>query len=241
MWTSDDFKSKKQKYDMRSSAQGIKKMTALQIDGEEFINMTENVVLSDNHTFQTQICRGCGFAWCMPHNWIALRRVRGMIFLTPAFEQLIADPREYDPPQMIKTRGSLCLNKEQYAHFRQFIPGLISFNRIRKLSVTDLISLYKWEAPGRLFGTLPELGPTDKKRMKNVSLYDTDTVAGLIKSVIDELSKAQKWRIRPLTEKHECISIDIKGKPVHKWKALYKAKDKWGLILGEQFIIEIIS
>jgi hypothetical protein len=242
MWTSTDFETYQKRFDFTSSEQGKPTFTALKIDGKDFFNMVEQLdgEIDDDQIFQTIICDHCGFHHCASGNWVAIRQLNNFVFLIPAF-QSIADEQvsaEYDPPYLLRQRGAYWLTLADFNEFKKFVPELDKQKTINELTKLELILLFKWDTPHKIFGDFPNFQPLRKNHVLVASELDNETIFDTIEQKLTELENANEFSIHALTDVDNVVSLYFDDDETTEWKALYKTDNYFGLLLGGTFKIE---
>ena len=243
MWTSTNFETYPKQFDFTSSEQGKPTFTALKIDGKDFFNMVEQLdgEIEEDQIFQTIICDHCGIHHCASGNWVAIRELNGFVFFIPAF-QAIADEQvsgEHDPPYSLRQKGAYWLTLSDFNEFKKFVPELAKQKTINRLTKFELISLYKWDTPHKMFGDFPNFQPLRKNHIMVTSELDNETIFKIIEQRLTELENAKEFTIQKLTDSDDIISIYLDDTATTEWKALYKTNNQVGLLLGGTFKVEI--
>lgn len=243
MWTSRNFKTYKKQFDFTSSEQGKPTYTALKIDDTDFINIIEALdgEIEDNQVFQTIICDHCGCYHCASGNWVALRQCDNLFFFIPAFEELEnkLDKGEYEPPYSFRQKGAYWLTLEDFDKFKKLIPELDKQKSINHLNKFELVSLYKWDTPHKMFGDFPNFQPLRKNHVLVVSDLDNETAFEILESKLKELENSTNFQIKPLTTDDKVVSVFLDDSITTEWKALCKTEDNYELLLGGTFKITI--
>lgn len=241
MWTSTNFKTYEKQFDFTSSEQGKPTYTALKIDDTDFLNMVEALdgEIEDNQVFQTIICDHCGTYHCSSGNWVAVRQFDKFIFFIPAFEELKeeTDRGEYEPPYSFRQKGAYWLTIEDFNNFKKLVPELDKQKSINQLTKFELVSLYKWDTPHKMFGDFPNFQALRKNHVLVVSELDNETVFEILDRKLKALETSTDFEIKPLTEKDTVISVFLDDSSTTEWKALCKTEDDYELLLGGTFKI----
>jgi len=236
MWTSTNFRTIKKQFDFTSSEQGRPEMTSLLVDGEDFINMVEvlNGEVQDDQIFQAIICEGCGIYRCESGNWIAIRQYDNFIFFIPAFEKLMEeqDKSEYAPPYSLRKKGAFWLSLNEFIKFKKLVPEFDRLETFKTLTKNELIALYKWDTPLKMFGDFPDFVPLKKNQILAVSEFDNTTVIDILNKKVEDLEAATEFAIGPIMDNNKIISIFLEDKSITEWKALYKENGHYSLLLG---------
>ena len=241
MWNSTNFTIYKKQFDFTSSGQGKPTFTALKIDDEDFINMIEGLdgEINDDQIFQTILCDHCGNYECATGNWVALRQLIDIIFFIPAFEYLQTeiDTGIYEPPYIFRQKGAYWLTVTGFGNFKKLVPEIDKLNSIKTMSKFELISLYKWDTPHKMFGNFPNFKPLRKDHILTVSELDTETLINILEQKLRELENAIEFEFEPLVYEDQIVSIYLNDNSTTEWKALYKTEDSYELLLGGEFRI----
>src|SRR5690606_25545236 len=115
---------------------------------------------------------------CSSGNWVAVRQFDKFIFFIPAFEELKEEPDrgEYEPPYSFRQKGAYWLTIEDFNHFKKLVPELDKQKSINQLTKFELVSLYKWDTPHKMFGDFPNFQALRKNHVLVVSELDNETV-----------------------------------------------------------------
>lgn len=241
MWTSTNFKTYKKEFDFTSSEQGKPTYTVLKINDTDFINMIERLdgEIEADQIFQTILCNSCGIYHCESGNWIALRQLDDFIFFIPAFEELHGEQNqsEYAPPSWLKQKGSFWLTKVDFEKFKKLIPELDKQKSINRITKSELLALYKFDTPHKMFGDFPDFKPLRKNHILAVSELDNETVFDNIESKLKVLETSNDFEIKLLTENDNVISVFLDDNSMTEWKVLCKIEANYELILGGTFKI----
>ncbi|MCU7552849.1 hypothetical protein OCK74_27265 [Chitinophagaceae bacterium LB-8] len=245
MWTSTNFDTYPKQFDFTSSERGKPTFTALKIEGKDFINMVEQLdgEIGDEQIFQTIICDHCGIHHCASGNWVALRQQNGYVFFIPAFEAIADEPNsgEYDPPYSLQQKGALWLPLSEFDNFKKIVPELAKLKSINTLTKSELIWLYKWDTPHKMFGDFPNFQPVRKNHVLVASELDNETIFNIIEQKLAELENINEFTIQALAVGDSIISLYLDDINTTEWKALYKTDNQYGLLLGGTFKIETKS
>ena len=245
MWTSTNFELYQKQFDFTSSERGNPTFTALKIDGKDFFNMVEQLdgEIQDDQIFQTIICDHCGFHHCASGNWVAIRQLDDFVFFIPAFQAIAAEQGsgEYDPPYSLQQGGAYWLTLSDFFEFKKFVPELAKLKVLKKLTKFELISLYKWDTPHKMYGDFPIFEPLKKNHVLVTSELDNEIVFEIIEQRLLELENAKEFTIQKLADTDNIISIYLDDTATMEWKALYKINNEYRLLLGGTFKIEILN
>ncbi|MEI7594150.1 MAG: hypothetical protein WCK02_00260 [Bacteroidota bacterium] len=243
MWTSTNFRKEEQLFDFSGAEQGIGYLDSLFIDDIEFINMIDRIGwFEEGQTFGALTCTGCGEAICSTGDIVAIRNLGDYIFFIPAFEKINADNLEdMTPPDYLETKGAYWLKNEDFDVFRKLVPSIDELGEIRQLSKIELIKLYKWDTPNRMFGKYPDFEPLKTNDIVSVSQFDIETVVGIIEQKLQALEQANSSEIALLSDNTEVISIFLNKDKSTEWKALCKIDGSLELVLGGVFLIKTIN
>ena len=241
MWTSTNFITYKKQFDFTSSDQGRPTFTALKIDDKDFINMVEGLEgeIDDNQIFQTILCDYCGCYQCASGNWVAIRRLSDFIFFIPAFEYLNTEFDEgiYYPPHELIEKGAFWLTVTDFIKFKKLVPGIDKLTTIKHMTKFELISLFKWDIPHKIFGEFPNFINAWKDHILTVSELDNETVTNIVELKLAELENATAFGLEPLVYKENIITVYLDDHSTSEWNALYKTEDNYELLLGGGFRI----
>ena len=241
MWTSTNFTTYKKQFDFTSSEQGKPTFTALKIDDKDFINMVEGLEgeIDDNQVFQTILCDHCGCYQCASGNWVALRQLNDLIFFIPAFEDLNTEFDEgiYHPPYEFRQKGAFWLTITDFNKFKKLVPEIDKLTTIKNMTKFELISLYKWDTPHKMFGDFPNFKPIRKDHILTVSELDNETLTNILELKLTELENATELGLEPLVYEDNIVTVYLNDHSTTEWKALYKTKDNYELLLGGEFRI----
>jgi hypothetical protein len=243
MWTSTNFETYRKSFDFSSSEQGKPTFTSLKIDGKEFFNMVEQLdgEIQEDQTFQTIICDHCGFHHCASGNWVAVRQLNDYVFFLPAFKAIADEPlsSEYDPPYSLRQKGAYWLPLDDFEKLKKLVPELANLKSVNRLTKFELISLYKWDTPHKMFGDFPNFKPLRKKHVFVTSELDNETTFDIIEQKLTELENANEFIIQEMLDTDTVISFFLDDVETTEWKALYKTNNQFGLLLGGIFKIEL--
>jgi len=241
MWTSTNFSTYKKQFDFTSSEQGKPTYTALKIDDKDFINMVEGLEgeIDNNQVFQTILCDHCGIYQCASGNWVALRQLIDLVFFIPDFEDLITEFDEgiYHPPYELKQRGAFWLHLNDFKKFKKLVPEIDKLTTIKEMTKFELISLYKWDTPHKMFGDFPNYKSLRKDHILTVSELDKETLINIIEQKINELENATEFGFEPLVYEDNIVTVYLDDHSTTEWKALYKTEENYELLLGGEFRI----
>lgn len=242
MWTSNKIETYPKQFDFTSSEQGKPIYTAMKIGEYEFINLIESIEIDDEYNFQNIICDFCGTSGCASGNWLAIRKSNDFIFFVPDFEDMKDEllGGDFEPSNYFKTNGSLFLTKTEYEKIRTNISEFKDFSSIPKLNKKELIELFKWDIPQKMFGEFPEFKELDTKRILITSELSNDEVINLINHKLNELENGDSFELEILENNEPKITIYLDDLKTTEWNALYKENDKIGLLLGGKFKIKVI-
>ncbi len=242
MWTSTNFETYQKSFDFSSSEQGKPTFTALKIDGDDFFNMVEQLdgEIQEDQTFQTIICDHCGFHHCASGNWVAVRQLNDYVLFLPAFNPIADEPlsSEYDPPYSLRQKGAYWLTLDNFEKLKKLVPELANLKSINRLTKFELISLYKWDTPHKMFGDFPNFQKLRKNHILATSELNNETVSDIIEQRLTELESANGFTILELTNEDVVISLFLEDTKTTEWKAIYKNVNHFGLLLGGTFKIE---
>lgn len=242
MWTSTNFTTYKKQFDFSSSEQGKPTFTALKIDDKDFINMIEGLEgeIDDRQVFQTILCDHCGCYQCASGNWVALRKLDGIIFFIPAFEDLSneIDIGFFDPPYSFRQKGAYWLTNLDFTNLKKLVPEIDKLETIKPMNKFELLSLYKWDTPHKMFGDFPNFKDCRKDNILVVSQLDNDTVVDLINQKFLELKNSNHFWLNKIENKDNIISVYLDDNSTTEWKALYKTDNNYELLLGGEFRIK---
>jgi hypothetical protein len=240
MWTSTKFKTHKKQFDFSSSEQGKPVYTALKIDDVEFINMVEMIdgTIDENCGFQSIICDHCGFYKCASGNWMAIREFGDFVFFIPDFENIKEDTigAEFDPPNYLKNKGTYYLTKDEFNILSTIVKEFAQIQNLKTLTNQELILLYKWDTPQKMFGQIDELNELRKERILVATDITNDEAVKIVESKIEELENTKTIRIEQL-DQEKIISIYLDDHKTTEWKALCITGENYNLLLGGQFKI----
>jgi hypothetical protein len=243
MWTSTNFRTYQKQFDFTFIGEGKSFLTALKIDDIEFINMIEKLegVFKEDQIFQSIICE-CGIYYCASGGWIALRQFEDPIFFTPAFERIDEAQNliEYDPPYSLKQNGAFWLTKSEFDRFKKLVPAIDILKSINKLTKDELISLYLWDIPSKMYGDLPFFQTLRENHILNVSGLETNVAIDILDKKLIELDKAKNFELIKLKDNDRFVIISALNEDniETEWKALCKTEDSYELLLGGTFIIK---
>lgn len=241
MWTSTEFKTYKKQFDFSSSEQGKPTFTALKIGESDFINMIESLEgeINENLVFQTLICTECGYHHCAPGNWVAIRKHSDFVFFIPAFEDIAQEETEYEPPFLLKQNGTYWLPKKEFENFKILVPAIDKLNEIKRLTKSELIWLYKWDTPHKMFGNFPNFEKVRKNHILAVSDFDNKTISKILNDKLNEIESAENFGLELLSENDQEISFFLDDNLTTEWKAMWKNESEFGLLLGGKFKIRV--
>lgn len=241
MWTSTNFTTYKKPFNFTSSEQGKPIFTALKIDDKDFINMVEGLEgeIDDNQIFQTILCDHCGCYQCASGNWVALRQLNDLIFFIPAFDDLNTEIGEgiYHPPYEFRQKGAFWLTITDFNKFKKLVPEIDKLTTIKDMTKFELISLYKWDTPHKMFGDFPSFKPLRKDHILTVSELDNETLTSILNAKLTELENSTEFGLEPLVYEDNIVTVYLDDHSTTEWKALYKIEDNYELLLGGQFRI----
>jgi hypothetical protein len=92
-----------------------------------------------------------------------------------------------------------------------------------------------------MFGDFPNFQPLRKNHVLVTTELDNETIFEIIEQKLTELENAKEFTVQKLTDADDIISIYLDDIATTEWKALYKANNQYGLLLGGAFKIEISS
>ena len=241
MWTSTNFTTYKKQFDFTSSEHGKPTYTALKIDDKDFINMIEGLEgeIDDNQIFQTILCDHCGCYQCASGNWVAIRQLNDLVFFIPAFEDLNTEIDEgiYHPPYVLRQKGAYWLKITDFNRFKKLVSEIDKLTTIKPMTKFELISLYKWDTPHKMFGDFPNFKPLRKDHILAVSELDNENLARILEQKLKELESAIDFVLDPLVYIDNIVSIYLGDYSTTEWKALYKTENNYELLLGGEFRI----
>jgi hypothetical protein len=241
MWTSTNFKTYQKQFDFTSSEQGKPTYTALKIDEIDFINIVEGLEgeIDENQIFQTILCDQCGFYECATGNWVALRQLNDIIFFIPAFDFLKTEIDEgiYEPPYIFKQKGAYWLTITEFKEFKKLVREIDKIHNIKSMTNFEIISLYKWDTPNKMFGKFPNFEPVKKNHILTTSVLDNESIIEIIERKLNELEKAKDFYLEPLVYEDSIISVYLDNHSTTEWKAVYKSEEDYDLLLGGEFRI----
>lgn len=241
MWTSTNFTTYKKQFDFTSSEQGKPTFTALKIDDKDFINMVEGLEgeIDDNQIFQTILCDYCGCYQCASGNWVAIRQLSDIVFFIPAFDNLNTEFDEgiYHPPYKFIQKGAFWLSITEFNKFKKLVPEIDKLTTIRSFSKFELISLYKWDTPHKMFGDFPNFKPLMKDHILTVSELDDETLTNIVEQKLTELDNTTEFGLESLVYEDKIVTVYLNDHSITEWKAIYKTEDDYELLLGGKFRI----
>lgn len=239
MWTSNIIETYPKQFDFSSSEQGKPTYNALKIGDYEFSNLIESIELGDEYNFQNIICDHCGYSGCASGNWLSIRKYNEFAFFIPDFEDMKDEDfgANFEPSYYFRKNGSLYLGKNEFAIFNKIIQNFTKFEDIPKFTKKELIELYKWDVPQRMFGDFPNYTQINKKRIIATSEFDQEKVVKIIMHKIEELTYSNFFNLQLLEKEENKITIYLDDQKTTEWNALYKENDEIGLLLGGKFKI----
>ncbi|RZK56826.1 MAG: hypothetical protein EOO87_04535 [Pedobacter sp.] len=101
----------------------------------------------------------------------------------------------------------------------------------------ELISLFKWDTPHKMFGDFPNFKPLRKDHILAVSELDNETFTNILEQKLIQLENSKKFDIEPLVYEENIITAYLDNHSTTEWKALYKTEDNYELLLGGEFRI----
>ncbi|MFT5567875.1 MAG: hypothetical protein ACI81Y_002832 [Glaciecola sp.] len=242
MWTSTDITTYKKEFDFSSSEQGKQTFTALKVGDVEFINMIEGIEgdLGEDQMFQSIICDHCGIYRCSYGNWLAIRSIKDFVFFIPAFDNIADDPssREYEPPYYLNRDGALYTSMSDFKRMAELVPAFQKVKSLKKLNKFELISLYKWDSPLKIFGNFPNFSPIKTDQILAVSELDNDEIALIIMNKLDDLKNAKHYSLEPIVNE-EIICVYLYDVKTTEWKALCKTVQGYELVIGDKFKVTV--
>lgn len=241
MWSSTNFKTYQKQFDFTSSEQGKPTYTCLKIDEIDFINIIEGLEgeIVKNQIFQTILCEQCGYSECATGNWVALRQLNDIIFFIPAFDLLKneIDKGIYEPPYILKQKGAYWLTITEFKLFKKLVPEIDKIDIIKSITIFEIISLYKWDTPNKMFGKFPNFEPVKKNHILSTLVLDNESLIEIIEKKLNELEKGKDFYLEPLVYEENIVTIYLDNKSTTEWKAVHKSDDDYELLLGGEFRI----
>jgi hypothetical protein len=242
MWTSRSFHTYKKIYDFSSSEQGQFTFTALRIDEDDFINMIEALdgEIGKNQVFQTIICDACGTYRCASGNWVAIRRSGRYILFIPAFEEIMGDVDKtecYDPPYLLRKKGSFWLDDSAFVEFKHLVPELDRLDSIVPLSKHELAWLFRWDTPCYLFGEFPSFTPARKEHILVFSDFKNDDAFRILEDLLKKLESCSKFELEEVNPSDAITSAFLNFDFVTECKLFCRSNDTYFLLLGGVFKI----
>lgn len=239
MWTVFNFSTYKRQFDFSSSEQGKLTYTALKADDEILINMIELFESDDNSTFQFIICENCGVTHCEPGNWLSIRKSGDFVLFIPAFNKILeADElNEYKPPNFFNTKGALILMSNQFQDLKHKVPAFANIRNLKTLSGFEAVSLYKWEAPHKMFGEYPNFKSLKADHILWTSELDGESISTIISDKLKTIATVNKAHLVPLDNLDEPVSIFLEGFTTVEWKAICKTPNGFELLIGNNYML----
>lgn len=239
MWTSNKIETYPKQFDFTSSEQGKPTYTAIKIGEYEFSNLIESIEIGNELNFQNIICDCCGSAGCASGNWLTIRKSDKYIFFIPNFEDMkdVDFGANFEPSYYIRVNGSLFLGETEYKTLNNFIRQFPKFENLQIFSKEEIINLYKWDVPQKMFGNFPEFSEINQKRILVTSEFENQEIEKIIYEKIYELKNCNSFALNLLENPDQRITIYLDDKKTTEWHALYKEKDRIGLLLGGKFKI----
>ena len=245
MWTSNKFEIVPRQFNFSSSGQGNPVFSTLHIDGQEFLNMIEQLdgEIKEDQTFQAIICEHCGIYECAFNNWMAIRQINDLILFIPAFEVLrdksVAE--KYEPPEYLRRNGAFWLRPEGFEKLKQHVPAFSKLPPIKRLNRFELISLYKWDLPLKMFGEFPDFQPLKTDQILTTSEANDDSVYNIIEQKLAELESASHFNVSEITSQDGVVSLFFDDIHISEWRALYSNGGQYGLLLGGRWKIDCLN
>lgn len=172
-------------------------------------------------------------------NWVALRQLNDLIFFIPAFDKLNTEIDEgiYHPPYELRQKGAFWLTITNFNKFKKLVPEIDKLTTIKDMAKFELISLYKWDTPHKMFGDFPSFKPLRKDHILTVSELDNEALTSTLNVKLTELENSTEFGLEPLFYEDNIVTVYLDDHSTTEWKALYKSEDNYELLLGGQFRI----
>ncbi len=245
MWTSTNFKIYLKKYTYFADLKGWETETdlksVLEIDDILFMNMVEISArgIDKYQEFQSLICEDDGVYACEFGSWIAIRHIEDLVLFIPCLVKMFTckSKIEYEPPKYLVNKGVFWLYKKDFLYLMKQLHGFEEFNSTYQMDIKELIWLYKWEAPVGLFGVYPVLKNLNKEVIVSVSYLNTEDIIQIINEKLSELKNSNNFKLEPISQNDELISLNLKGNLKQIWNPLCKNGEQIFLLFGETFKI----
>ena len=240
MWTSNKFEIYPKQFDFTSSEQEKPTYTAIKIGDYEFSNLVESIEFESQFSFQHIICDHCGFSGCASGNWLSIRKNDEYIFFIPNFidmkdEDLGAD---FQPSHYFKVNGCLYLKKNEYENLRSYIHQFPKPDELQNFEKEEIIELYKWDVPQKMFGEFPEFQSINEKRIIATSELNDSEVVKIIMQKVEELENSKSFSLKDFENKENIITIYLDDHKTTEWNALYRENNEFFLLLEGKFKIK---
>jgi hypothetical protein len=261
MWTSDKIKTSKRMVDLLHMESRREKRTCIFIDEEFFFKLAEEIMVEKPLSFQALICE-CGFINCSPGSWVSLRRSGDFVFLMPAFDLLSQkkDLFNYSPPEWMERRGVYWTTIEKFERIKNKVPALKKLKTIRRLTASELVSLFLFENPVGFFQACADCS---KNRSKNyecmkyricelhhntlinrqlfsgTSSGDKEEVLDRVEFILNELRSGRSFWLEMKKGNEQVVGFTSSEKYPSGVNVLYQTRTGAGILLGDTFKVKL--
>jgi hypothetical protein len=125
----------------------------------------------------------------------------------------------------------------EFNRLKKLVPEIDKLTTIKEMTKFELISLYKWDTPHKMFGDFPNFKPLRKDHILTVSELDNEALTNILELKLTELENATEFGLDPLVYVDNIVKIYLDDHSTTEWKALYKTEDDYELLLGGEFRI----
>ena len=235
MWMPDSLCSRQTTLDFGASGQGQRRVTQIVADDVVLLNAVE-LVEWNSDSVQLILCDQCGFTHCSPGGWVAFRAAGEYVIIAPAFDRLMGrrDPdwSEYRPPDFLKMRGNVLLDRPRYESLRECVPSLPVASELQRLRCDELVHLLQWEAPYRLLGDPQQRVAVRRELILAASEGAAEDWAVRIQGLMNRLQERQVPAVvRPLSADDHVVDLYLDTPEFSTWSVLANADSEDGVLL----------
>ncbi|RYG10767.1 MAG: hypothetical protein EOO07_21635 [Chitinophagaceae bacterium] len=148
---------------------------------------------------------------------------------------------EFEPPHYFKTNGSLFMPLASFEHLKSLIPEFNRIIEIPKFTKLELLHLYKWDVPQKMFGEYPSYENFKSNRIIATSESSGVEMANNILRKITDLENSDSFDLEYLENSTQRITAFLDDQNTTEWNPLYQDDQNYGLLLGGIFKIKSCS
>ena len=240
MWRVEDFDVKPVEFDFSSSGQGRHVSSAIEAAGIRLVNALD-LVEFDPASTQVHLCSCCGFSYCEPRNWVALRRLGDLVVWVPAFARMASgdwERQEYSPPGFMASRGAPLFLPSAWEKLRRRRNDIPEASHLPPLHSREAVQVLQWSAPRRLLGTYPVEPRLQRDGVVAVTDGDLEAEVRAVDLALERyFIRPDALNVVPVAEVRSRIEfwLDLPGIPA--WSPFGRSDTGILLLLGDELAL----